>query len=319
MNTNISKLGVSRAVQGHPEQIPFTFPCQTWFDSTAEGVTPNPGHGMLEQTSNEGIVKQSMQASQMSGYAIGLSPRSETPIAVRVQMDGSGGFSTAIILRPGEIISPGGYANGQHRGFTALQWGLPYGWLGGGFACLVVFRSPDSLPRWDTGREVIFHRFQTSIRSAALAAAAPQRRNWPTRFPWPHAFQAVNINIALDRSGSPLLAVHPTKTLLRLNGNVGMPVGETCRLVMYGSECFDLAPLDGLTTLASGTAFWDFNWPANNYLDANGVPWPTHNPYIRLPDEISDMAANAWGIEIQTYPAGPLIEKTVNVVRYGKI
>lgn len=302
-----------------PQQITKIFPFQSYFDASFETLTPKPGSALLSQVTNAGIIQSTLQDKQQTeAYAIGLAPWSDAPIAVRMQGKDQGGLSTPIILRPGEIIAPQGLARGEgFRTFRGLEWGLPFGWLGGGLVSLFFFKSPDSLPAWTYGaKEVCFHKFQTKIIAANAVPPSPMYTNWPTQFPWSKAYRGSGTS-ALDQTGTPNIAVKPTKTLIRLNG--ALDAAESCRIVFWGSDTFDQTsagiPPTGQPTITE-SGYWEFTWPATT---AGG--WPGHQPILSLPDEVSAIAANAWGVTFEALAGSQLLtsELSVNVARYGLI
>lgn len=304
----------SQSPAGAPQQITKVFPFQSYFDASFETFAPNPGSALLPQPTNSGIIQSTLQPqNQSEAYAIGLAPWSEAPIAAQMQVGDAGGLSSPIILRPGEIVAPAGLARGDSfRMFRGLQWGLPFGWLGGGLVSVFLFKSPDSLPQWVYGaKEVCFHAFQTNIIAASAQPPAAQRTNWPTRFPWVKAFRGVGVT-AINQANGPNLSVSPTKTLLRLNG-VNLAASEACRVVFWGTDTLDHGA-DGVTPIANQSTYWEFNWPTNT---AGG--WPAHQPMVALPDEFSKIAANSWGITIEALAGGALFGATVNVARFGLI
>jgi hypothetical protein len=302
---------------GGPQQITKIFPFQSYFDSSFETQSPNPASALLEQDTNLGIIQSTLQdKNQTEAYAVGLAPWSEAPIAIQMQGQDSGGLSSPIVLRPGEIISPSGLARGeQFRNFRGLKWGLPFGWLGGGLVSLFLFKSPDSVPQWQYGaKEVCFHKFQTKIIAANAVPPSPMYTNWPTLFPWAKAYRGVGVS-AFNQLGTPNIAVKPTKTLIRLNG--ALDTAEACRIVFWGSDTFDqtaagVPPSTQPTITESG--YWEFSWPSTT---AGG--WPAHQPVLTLPDEVSMMAANAYGVTFEALNGGELVGLNVNVARYGLI
>lgn len=315
MSSPVKQISDMLAPAGAPQQITKVFPFQSYFDASFEAI---PASALLEQPPNQGIIQSTLQnKNQSEAYAVGLAPWSEAPIAVRMQSQDDGGLSTPLILRPGEILSPTGYARGAaYRNFRGLEWGLPFGWLGGGLVSVFLFKSPDTLPDWTYGsKEVCFHKFRTTIRAASAVPPSPMYWNWPTRFPWARAFRGSGAS-GLSQAGEPNLSVSPTKTLLRLNG-VSLAAAEACRVVFWGTDTFDstsagLNPSTQPTVTES--AYYEFSWPANI---AGG--WPAHQPVVTLPEEFNKIAANAYGITVEAIAGGSLVGGTVNVVRYGMI
>lgn len=313
--TSVYPLPSRNAPAGAPQQITKIFPFQTYFDASFETI---PANAMLDSPSNQGIIQSTLQdKNQTEAYAIGLAPWSEAPIAARMQSQDDGGLSSPLILRPGEILSPTGLARGEsYRNFRGLEWGLPFGWLGGGLVSVFLFKSPETLPDWTYGaKEVCFHKFQTTIIAANAVPPNPMYWNWPTRFPWARAFRGSGA-VGLSQAGTPNLSVKPTRTLLRLNG-VNLAAAEACRVVFWGTDTFDSTSsgLDPSTQPAvAQSAYYEFSWPANT---AGG--WPAHQQVVTLPEDINQIVANAYGITIEAIAGGSLVGATVNVVRYGTI
>jgi hypothetical protein len=307
----------SQAPGGAPDQITKIFPFQSYFDASFEALTPNPGSALLAQPPNSGIIQSTLQdKNQTEAHAIGLAPWSEAPIAVQMQVGDSGGLSSPIILRPGEIIAPAGFARAEKfRNFKGLLWGLPFGWLGGGLVSVFLFKSPESMPSWYYGqKEVCFHKFRTTILASSANPPAAPRTNWPVRFPWTKAFRGVGAT-AINQANGPNVAVVPTKTVLRLNA-VNLAAPEACRVVFWGTDTLDQGA-DGLTPGAPATAttsYWEFSWPTNT---AGG--WPAHQQMVVMPDEFSMLAANSWGVTVEALGGGALVGATVNIARFGLI
>lgn len=298
---------------GAPQQITKVFPFQSYFDSAYEALTPNPGSALLEQPPNSGIIQSTVQKNQTEAYAVGLAPWSEAPVAIQMQTADAGGFSTPLILRPGEVLAPAGLAQGeQFRNFRGFEWGLPFGWLGGGLVSLFLFKSPDSLPNWTYGaKEVCFHTFQTEIIQSSIVPPNPQRTNWPNRFPWFKAFRGVG-TLAFNQANSPNFSVSPTKTLLRLNG-VSLAQAEPCRVVFWGTDTLDHGA-DGITPVPTQSSYWEFNW-----ADNTSGGFASQGQLLSLPQEFSTLAANSWGITIEAPAGSDLIGETVNLARFGLI
>lgn len=313
---SVSDLGQRNAASpaGAPQQITKIFPFQSYFDASYETL---PASAMLAAPPNAGIVQSTLQnKNQSEAYAIGLAPWSEAPIAVRMQAQDAG-LSSTLILRPGEILAPNGLARGeQFRSFRGLEWGLPFGWLGGGLVTVFLFKSPDSLPQWVYGaKEVCFHKLQTTIIESSAVPPNPMFTNWPTRFPWRKAFRGSGIQ-RLDQTGDPNLSVKPTRTLLRLNG-VTLAAAEPARLVFWGTDTFDqtAAGLDPSTQpTVTESAYYDFSWPTNT---SGG--FAAQQQVISLPEEISMIASQAYGVTLEAAPASPLLGATVNIARFGLI
>jgi hypothetical protein len=300
--------------------VPVIFPLQSYMDASFEAQTPT-AQAVSTQPTNVGFVQGTVQEKQTPGFAVGLAPWSECPVAVRFKASGVAGNSTPLVLRPGETLTPHGGAisaeGDRFINFSALDFGLPFGWLGGGLATLYIFKTPASIPLWETDRkELLFHRFRTTIRETDLVAPVPARKNWPTRFPWAQVFRGVPAAMSVDQRGSAVLAVEPTRTLMRLIGNIPAAdvTGAPFRVVWWSTDDFDTAA-DGVTIpapAAATTAYWQNSWPG----DATFVD---QNPMVFIPPEFAALASNTWGVTVEVPAGSPLIGAEVEFVRYGRL
>jgi hypothetical protein len=186
------------------QQVSRVFDFQSYFDST---LLEN---ALLRQPTNDPIV--SAREEQMPGYAVGLHPSSQTPIAIEFRVGAQKSSSGPLILKPGEFIRPYGLPGGKQGAFSGFRWGLPFGWLGGGLATMKVFQTPDAYVEWPEHAEIIFHRARYEILTPSTVPATIAG-NWPMRFPWTQAaFGAVPIS----QAGDPALAVTPTRAMMVL-------------------------------------------------------------------------------------------------------
>lgn len=204
---------------------------QSYYDSTALE------RAILDQPMNDQIVPSTAGEQQSGGYAIGLHPSSQTPVAVQFRQGPGSAASAAVVLKPGQITRPSG---GKFNGF---RFGLPQGWLGGGNVQLVVFTSPEAHCDWGDHAEIIFHRsrfkiFQPADIGVALTAAP---FNWPLSFPWVKAMRFDATLTAIAQGGKPVLAVMPTRSILVLRGITGGLVNPASVAAMFqGTDDFGL-------------------------------------------------------------------------------
>lgn len=161
---------------GPTVQISKIFIPQSFFDST------QLAQALVFQSQGQAIASGTLVESQISGFAVGLAPSSQTPVAVQFKAGGSAGSSGAYILKPGQVVRPVGLVGA----FTGFSWGLPFGWLGGGMANLWIFQSPDAKVDWHGNPEVVFHRTRITITQPG-SANVNAANNWPLRFPWSQA------------------------------------------------------------------------------------------------------------------------------------
>lgn len=290
-----------------PIVLPIYIPLQSYLDASFEAFTP-PAAALQAQPVNRGLVDSTAKEYQASGFAVGVAPWSECPVSFFFRKPDS----PAIPMRPGQIMVP--FPNGFTAGF---DYGCPRGWLGGGQSEIFVFRSRDSLPDWGgSQREVLFHRFRTTIRQTSDTQPVNLRHNWPTRFPWPWAFRGETTGSkAINQTGEPILQVKPTRTLVRLNGNIAQAAGLFTRMVFWGTDDFDTSgALPGVVS-ATGNFFYDFFWPPNQ-----GFPgMSTNNPVVEIPAGLAAQASNAYGVTFDVPAGNALLEATVDVLRYGII
>lgn len=285
-----------------------TFATQSYFDSTKQQKA------IMAQPPNSPIVPSTIQHAQVNCYGVALHPLSETPVAVQF----TGGASGVYVLKPGETLKPRGPRAGAYVGF---DWGLPFGWLGGGFAHLIALASPDADVLFPDagGTEVIFHRMRQQIladQNPPIPAAATA--NWPSHFPWANAYRqdAAANNIA--QKGAPIITVTPTRTLLRLRiANLGAPA--SMRIVWGSTDDFDLGADDGVTLTTNEYSTYDVQWPANfnqSGVAATSQGYPTI--YLNGP-ELNIGGDNAILQLLDISTAGALVGTFCDIIRYGKI
>lgn len=291
--------------------ITHRFPFQSYFDS---GLLER---ALLQQSKNEpivnsltpavGLAKTPMIQTGVPGYCIGLHPSSQTPVAVQPLVGGQATSPQAIILKPGQIYRPHGHL-GKNGNFSGVNWGIPFGWLGGGVATLYVFSSPDADVAWPGNKEVIFHRQRAQILSCAGApAAAPS--NWPTTFPWLGATRGT-----IDQSGASIISLEPTRTLMSLRlGTLAAPA--EMRVEIQGSDDFDLNAL--MVTDPAAFRFVTYTW--GTYVPCAGVSYPV----VEAPTEWTRLGCNnddsANGFILTTLAGSSVENAFVDIVRYGRL
>lgn len=288
--------------------IAVTFPLQSYLSST------DYEKGILRQAQNELIVNTALtpkQASDIVGYGFGLHPSSETPVAITLKgtSSGSPGASSTIILKPGQIVRP---ADGPFSGF---EWGLPYGWLGGGTANLIVFVTPEAWVDWDNdSRELLFHRLRLPIvQPASVATVANSRIDWPIRFPWPNAFST---STDQPQKGNPSIGVNPTKVLIIVRQSSDLASALTVRFLMNAIDDFALSSTNTLDTTFQ--VYFDVSVPSQTApggLANQTTNYPvleyTSGPLLRGGDTcrvtpVDYVAASLTGIELDIFRYGRL-------------
>lgn len=215
-------------------QLSETFDYQSYFDSTLLEKA------VLEQAPNNPIVQSTRIDQQLSGYAIGNHPDSQTPVAVVFSGDGLQSGSSSHIIPPGAVIRPAGGEFTKQHGFQSFSWGLPFGWLGGGTATIVVLQTPEAAAQWNPRPLVLFHRFRAIIYApaglpAAGSLASSWPRNWPTRFP--NLLTRRSTAPTINQSGAPQIAISkPGHVTLRLRTTVG--TASQMKAVFYRTTDF---------------------------------------------------------------------------------
>jgi hypothetical protein len=278
------------------------FPLQSFFDNTQLHnaiLTQDPGA--------TGLIVGTPITQQVSGRIIGLHPHSQLP--VMTTMKGVEGAVT-LGLTPGQVVK-GPLANG----FQSVTWGLPFGWLGGGLAKLIVADEDDSMLIWpEAAHEVLLQRVRLKIVADANPSTSPNA--WtaalPLRFPWKNAFR---YNTALP--GSPIpqnglaeFAAVPTRLVLRLRVST-LAVPTTMRVILQGIDDFDLGS-DGSTIAYTDFTSFDVTWPA-----ASGTSTPY--PVLELRDGVGLFRGDAMIVTLSDLGAATLTNQYVDILSYGNI
>lgn len=299
---------------------------QSYLDASGQALTPLPGQALLDSPPNQSFVQSTVKEEQEEGRAIGLAPWSETPIAVEIKTQ-NGGYSAGLTLRPGEFLP-------VPSGFKGYRWGLPFGWLGGGLATIMAYKDLKNLPNWATDRrEILFHRLRVAV-SEEQDQPPSTPVNWPLRFPWIMAFKGTPVGgsfvSAIGQSGKSNLSVEPTRTLMRLRGNVALGAFAPVRVVWWSTEAFDANEAMIIPApAASTTYYWQSSFPAN----IDGIFITPHNPAIEIDPTFARVGADAtpdgqkaFGITIEVPFASPLLTGgpaggpcEIDILRYGKI
>lgn len=295
-------------INGPMRVIKKVFAPQSWFDSTLLQKA------IAAQDPNTLIVPSTKVEDQQPGYGLALSPTSETPLAVQFKASARSGSGHSIILRPGDVWRPQGRPDGKPGSFTGFDFGVPFGWLGGGLAHLAVLQSPDADVSWHGQKEVVFHRTRMQIADpTTINADAP--KNWPMRFPWSQAIQGTN---SIKQQAAPIIAIEPTRTLLRIRLN-SLAAPATMRMLFQGTQDFDLDSA-GAAQLNTGVSFFDVVWPSFTQTVLGGGNLATHYPVIEIDLPESKLGADDGGVQlIQQDGGSSLIGAYVDIVRYGRL
>jgi hypothetical protein len=287
------------------------FPYQSYFDDVLLE------RALLPQAPNEGIVDAiftQFKKIDLSGYAVGLHPSSETPVAIRFKTGAQQGASPIFRLKPGEVLRPHGRPQGAGASgqFSGVEWGIPQGWLGGGAANLVLFRTADASVHWNDWAEVAFYRTRMPIYAPDDVPAAPlAAKNWPGRFPW--AFAAAGAD-NLNQRGRAALSLHPTRTLMRLRAT-SLDDPADMRVMFFGADVLAQG-LTGATDLAD-VGFIDTTWGSFSAVGAGLAV--AAQPLQMLTGELERLSCNLGGIVLMDLSGGDLAGKFVDFVRYGRL
>lgn len=314
------------AAQGQTSVLPDTespvvtltrlYPYQSYFDST------ELEKALVQQNPQDPIATLTKEDLQLPGYGIGLHPSSETPVAVQLRTGGKSATSSPLVLKPGMIYFPSGTERGY--GFSGFSFGLPFGWLGGGMATLVIYQMPSSKSAYDTNTEVIFHRQRMKVFQPADLVVAPPGVgqiskapfNWPLRFPWT---QAVRSTANLSQRGQATFAVvRPTKTIWVLRGLTTLAAPANMRMIFQATDDFTRTP-NNLVVLTD-PIFQDVTWPAFASIGAGG-DLAVQNPQFVFNQDVfpTRVAANDGGVVLVDNSGGALTGCFVDVVRYGHL
>lgn len=303
-------------------QLTRIFPFQSYFDSTLQE------RALLTQDASTPLVVPANEPNrgevQIGGYAIGLHPSSQTPVAIEFKVGGSpvlgqASSGSAIVMKPGQVIRPYGTPEGRgvSGAFSGFRVGLPFGWLGGGMATLVVFSTPVSNVLWHDDTEIIFHRQRVPIRQPAQLTAAGLNNapyNWPLRFPWPHARRGTD---SIPQAGQGQLGVSPTRTGFTLRGVPTLLADANFRLIFQATNDFGV-DANGAPILTDPVSE-DWTFRAHTSLGVSGN-LATQNPCLILSGLAARLGADNGGMVIvDASGTGALAGGFMDVVRYGRL
>lgn len=279
---------------------------QSYFDTTLHEKA------ILEQSINDPIVSSTMQEQQVMGYAVGLHPSSQTPVAVRFRQGKTSAASQAVTLKPGQIFKPTG---GQ---FSGLRYGLPFGWLGGGSAQLVVFTTPEAHCDWGESAEILFHRQNIPIYQPAQVGVlfTSAACNWPIAFPWQKAQRGTD---SIVQSGKPLVSLTPTRTALVLRGLTSLATNPEMLALWQGTDDFGLNSAGAIDTVNLTPVISAVNWPTFNSSAYNGI-YQNSVPILMMGDEWARLSCSQGGVVfMDNSGTAALSGCSVDVCRYGRL
>lgn len=261
-------------------------------------IEPTTGGYFLPQSPGSAIVKSTLQTWQ-SGHGYGIVNESTSMAPVAIQFYGRAA-SAAFILRPGEAIYPGE--------FDSFDYGLPFGWAGGGVVMLKVALAPNVRFEIPSARpEIPYWRVILAVEADA-SPLPTLKRNWPSKFPWEHATGSA---AGANQAGVPSIHVEPSRTLLFLptvGVNAGIAPGGA-----YNARLFFRTDVATSDEQGSGDYSCDVSWVA----PAGGAIIP--GLVAELPAQFDRLDLNQGGVTI-TSPDGSLaVADWCVAVRYGRI
>ena len=220
----------TQEAQGNVQVKIFNFAWQSFFDST------QLGQAIAVQPQNELIVPSTLTTVPTPGFGLGLHPDSQVPVAVRFKSSAGVSDSQVMVLTPGQIVYPQGCAP-----FSGFDCGLPFGWLGGGTAELVVMKTPQAAVWWAPGAEVVIQRQRVVIQ--ADGAAPTFSLGLPVGFPWKNAqrFNAAAPTQPFPQGAQAVISATPTRTELKLRLTT-LAADARVLLLVKNSQAFDTGP-----------------------------------------------------------------------------
>jgi hypothetical protein len=285
-------------------EVSTSFVYQSYFNDTLAEKA------ILPQPPSDPIVPSTLKRVDLAGYAVGLTPSSEAPVAIQFHTGQQQGASPVLRLKPGQVIRPFGRPGPDAAQFSGFSFGLPFGWLGGGTVSLILFRTSDAWVDWPGSlNEYVFHRLRLRILPTVPPLPTTPPYNWPLRFPW---VQASSGSAALSQRGQPGFVVTPTRTLLRLRLD-SLAAPETMRMLFCGTNDLAIGP-DGLVNLNDVVAY-DVVWGTWSQVGAGPG---TQYQFQFLTDGPERLSADNGGVILTTNDAN-IAGQYVDIVRYGRL
>ena len=273
-------------------QLAATFNFQSYFDNTLLSTA------ILTAGNGNPIIDSTLQTAQNKGIGVVLHPASDAPVAIRFH--GGEVNSTVIHLVPGQRMITGR--------FDKFDWGLPFGWLGGGAVILYVLGSEDmdvSFPSVDA--PIVIQRLRMQIVNGN-SVVAPGTPNWPLAFPWSNANRGTGGGNVTPQPAAPLISIIPDVTLLQYKAALGAPLDLNIQFTNAADPATN-SPPDQAAGYSNLIQFLPITIPA--------VIGPNVAAPIWLTPPQSSLAGDACAVTILD-PASAVGGQFVDVVRYGR-
>jgi hypothetical protein len=254
------------------------------------------GYYLPQPPGNQVVQTTAKKWSAGRGYGIVNEATSMAPVAITFFGHAATG---TFILRPGEAIYPGE--------FDSFEYGLPFGWAGGGIVMLKVALQKDVRFSIPSARPEIPY-WRVILKVEADASPLPVlKRNWPSKFPWEYA---TGSSAGSNQNGTPSIHVEPTRTLLFLPtaGKAGGIVPGT----IYGARLFFRTDTTS-DEMGQGNYSTDVAWAA----PALGAIIP--GLVTSIPAELDRLDLNLGGVTITSPDATLAVDDWCVAVRYGRI
>ena len=295
----------------------FDFAWQSFFDST------QLGQAIAVQPPNEPIVPSTRVTVPTPGFGVGLHPDSQVPVAIKFKSNAGVSDSQVVVLVPGQIVYPHACAP-----FSGLDVGLPFGWLGGGSAQLVIMKTPQAAVWWAFSSEVVIQRQRIVIQ--ADGAAPTFSLGLPTGFPWKNAlrYNAADPTAPFPQGADAIIAASPTRTELKLRLTT-LAADARVLLLVRNSQAFDVGPGDPATlsndveavpilfSAIIGAFLYfptvGFSFPVNGVQNAAATGQGDHYPGVLLAGDDATFAV------LNESGNAALTGAFIDIVRYGLI
>lgn len=208
----------------------FNFPWQSFFDTT------QLGQALAVQSPGDLIVAATVQDVPTPGFWVGLHPDSQVPVAVKFKSSAGVNDSQVMIITPGQIVKPHGCAP-----FSGFSVGLPFGWLGGGAAQIVIGKTPSAEVWWSAGSEVVIQRQRVVLQ--ADGATPTFSLGLPTGFPWKNAlrYNATTPTAPFPQGSDAIISAVPTRTEMKLRVTT-LAADSLVMMLVKNSQAFDTGP-----------------------------------------------------------------------------